>query len=134
MTLLLGCNALLPIPQPLYIHLTGTEHQWQAEYSSRSGDRILVGSDLHVAEGYPVVFILNSTDYIYTMAIPEFELKEIAVPKLEFRMALIPMRSGVFPLVGEELCGLPGQDGPGRLIVESPSEFRAWFDRLSTRP
>lgn len=127
--LLLGCHAPQPIPQPLFIHLTGTEHQWHAEYLGSNGDRILVGPDLHVPVGYPVVFVLQSTDYIYTMAIPEFGLKEIAVPELEFRMSLRPMRSGVFPLIGEELCGLPGEDGPGRLIVEPLSEFQPWFDR-----
>ena len=63
------------------------------------------------------------------MAIPEFSLEDVAVPDLEFRTSLRPMRSGVFPLIGEELCGLPGEDGPGRLIVVPLSEFQPWLDR-----
>jgi heme/copper-type cytochrome/quinol oxidase subunit 2 len=127
--LLLGCQAPQPMPQVKCIHFTGTEHRWQAEYELQSGDRLLAGPDLHVPVGSPVVFILKSNDYIYTIAIPAFGLKEIAVPDLEFRMSMCPLHSGEYPLIGQELCGLPGQEGPGRLIVEPAEDFEAWFDQ-----
>lgn len=127
---LLGCQAPQPIPQLKCIHLTGMEHQWQAEYELHSGDNLdALAPDLHVPVGQAVELILTSKDYIYTMAIPEFRVKEIAVPDLEFRISIYPLHCGEFPLIGQELCGVPGQAGRGRLIVESPAEFNAWFAR-----
>lgn len=124
---LLGCQTPQPMPQLKCIHLTGVEHQWQAEYELQNGDRLSVGPDLHVPVGRAFVFVLTSQDFIYTMAIAEFGVKEIAVPELEFRISMEPMQCGEFPLIGQELCGVSGQNGRGRLIVEPPAEFQAWL-------
>lgn len=126
---LMGCESSRIAPGPLVIHFTGTEHQWQAEYQMPDGGKVLAGPDLHASVGQPIEFILRSTDYIYTMSIPAFELKEIAVPELEFRLSVRPQHEGTYSLVGEELCGLLGQAGPGRLIVESAEEFQEWIDK-----
>lgn len=127
--ILCGCQPARVLPQPLVIHLTGTEHLWQAEYVLEDGQSLRVGPELHVPVDWPVEFVLESNDYIYTLAIPAFGLKEIAVPELEFRMSLRAEKSGVFALIGEEMCGLPGEAGPGQLVVESLESFRAWFER-----
>ena len=87
------------IPEPLCIRPTGTEHRWRAEYPAADGTFSrsapwFIDPDLHVPVGTSVVFILKSNDYIYTLAIPEFGVKEIAVPELEFRMAFRPMHVG----------------------------------------
>ncbi len=129
--LLCGCHPARQLPEPLTIYLTGTEHLWQAEYALVHGPPLKVGPELHIPVDWPVVFVLKSNDYIYMLAIPAFGLKEIAVPELEFRMSLRAQEGGEYPLVGEELCGLSGQAGPGRLIVESRSQFQAWFERQS---
>jgi heme/copper-type cytochrome/quinol oxidase subunit 2 len=127
-------EAAQQIVDSVYIQLTGTEHRWKAEYlatDSGLSECVLrpLDMNLHVPVGASVVFILKSSDYVYTLAIPAFGLKEIAVPDLEFRMAFRPMRMGLFPFVGEELCGAPGQVGPGQLIVESLADYQAWFRR-----
>ncbi len=125
------------VPEPLYIQLTGTKHRWQAEYLSCGSfskkNLVQSGPDLHVPVDTNVVLILKSTDYIYMLAIPEFGMKEIAVPELEFRMTFRPMEAGQHPLIGEELCGgVPGRDGPGQIIVEPRAEFLAWLRRASS--
>ncbi|MDA1166566.1 MAG: hypothetical protein O3B13_26010, partial [Planctomycetota bacterium] len=93
------------IPEPLYIRLTGTEHRWSSRYPAMTGstshnDRLQGGRDLHVPVDTTVVLVLSSTDYIYTLAIPEYGVKEIAVPNLEFRMEFRPMQCGQFELIG----------------------------------
>lgn len=126
---LLGCQATQPMPHLKCIYLTGVEHRWQAEYELQNGERLSVGPDLHVPVGCTFVFVLTSQDFIYTMAIPDLGVKEIAVPELEFRVPMEPTHRGKFALVGQELCGVAGPNGGGRLIVESPAEFKAWFAR-----
>jgi heme/copper-type cytochrome/quinol oxidase subunit 2 len=121
------------ISEPVCIELTGAEHRWRIKYptglSRAETDLLQAGNDLHVPVGVQVVLILKSTDFIYTLAIPDFDLKEIAVPELEFRMTLCPTHTGEYPLIGEELCAVDEEESPGRLIVESRGEFQAWLRR-----
>ncbi len=128
--------AIATISEPLFIQLTGTKHRWRAAYPMIDGtflaiDDLLAESQLHVPLDTEVVLILKSTDYIYTLAIPELGLKEIAIPDLEFRMAFRPTRVGLVPMIGEELCGLPGGAGGNsvQLVVESREQFLAWLIR-----
>lgn len=124
--------AITSIPNPLVIQLTGTEHRWRAEYPKIGGVIPVIGElqgegPLHLPLDTEVVLILKSTDYIYALAIPELGLKEIAVPDLEFRMTFQPTSIGQHSLIGEELCGLPGSDRSGRLVVESRQQFLDWL-------
>lgn len=131
--------AVASIPDPLFIQLTGTEHQWRAAYPMIDGalpavDELQAGYQLHVPLDTEVVLILKSTDYIYTLAIPELGLKEIAVPDLEFRMTFRPINVGQYSLIGEELCGPPGRDRPRQLVVESRKQFLAWLGQKNSSP
>jgi len=76
--------------------------------------------------GTKIILVLKSTDYVYTFAIPEQGLKEIAVPALEFRMGLRPTKARELKLVGEGLCGDPHTEVPGRLIFDSQPLFLKW--------
>lgn len=124
------------ISEPICIELTGTEHRWRIKYPTgiarAETDLLRAGNDLHVPVGVQVVLILKSTDFIYTLGIPDFDLKEIAVPELEFRMTLCPTHTGQYPLIGEELCAVAEAENPGRLIVESRGEYQAWLRRKSS--
>lgn len=123
-------------PEPYCIALTGTNHRWVAQYPKTSGlvlppQELGPGHDLHVPADTKVALVLKSTDYLYTMAIPKCGLKEIAVPGLEFRMVHRWDQPGTYALEGEELCGTPGQNGPGRLVVERRDHFAARLQRNS---
>ncbi len=117
---------------PYRIELTGTDHRWRMEYSGIQGAALKpmfleTGSDLYVPVGTRILLALQSTDYIYTLAVPDFGIKEIAVPRLEFTMEFLPTELGKHELVGDELCGGLRGKAPGRLIVEPVSNFQ---DRL----
>ncbi len=132
-----GASTEASIPDPLVIQLTGTEHQWRAAYPMIDGalpaiDELQAGYLLHVPLDTEVVLILKSTDYIYTLAIPELGLKEIAIPDLEFRMTFRPTSVGQYPLIGEELCGLPGRDRSRHLVVESRQQFLTWLGQKNS--
>ena len=118
------------------IELTGTDHRWIAQYPEADGVvpfpyELRPGHDLHMPIDTEVALILKSTDYLYTMVIPSCGLKEIAVPGLEFRLVHRWQLPGTHELEGEELCGVPGQRGPGRLVVERRDKFLAWLRCLS---
>ena len=120
---------------PYHIEITGSEKRWHVRYPDFSGrlrpddDRVVSVRNIHVPLKTRVILILKSTDYVYTFAMPEFGLKEIAVPSLEFRMEFYSDNPGKFDLVGEPLCGDPHSEIAGHIVVDPHDRFSAWLDR-----
>lgn len=120
-----------PIPNPFILEITGSNKTWSARYPSLSGSKspgkvVPATRGLHLPRDTKIILLLKSTDYVYTFAVPQQELKEIAVPSLEFRMAIRPTQASQLDLVGEGLCGDPHTEVPGRLIFEPPGHFLKW--------
>ena len=122
-------------PGPYQIEITGSDKRWLVRYPDASGNLQTAGGRslrlrrIHVPLNTKVVFVLKSTDYVYTFAIPEHRLKEIAVPGLEFRMEFRTDKAGKFDLVGEPLCGDPHSLIAGQIVVDTHDRFAAWLER-----
>ena len=119
------------IPNPFVLEITGSNKSWSAKYPDASGGKgaakvVPATREIHLPLDTKIILLLKSTDYVYTFAIPQQELKEIAVPGLEFRMTLLPTQARQLELVGEGLCGDPHTEVPGRLIFDPPSHFLKW--------
>ena len=127
------------ILEPYCIEVTGHEYRWEVRYPGADGllatddDRVTV-RNVHVPQGTDVVLLLKSLDYVYVMALPQFGLKEMAVPTLEFRMSFHTQEAGQFALLGNELCGDPHPELKVHLIVEPREHFLAWLNRQDHIP
>ncbi len=122
-----------PFPTPYVIAVTGSDNLWQVRYPnpadvSQPAKEVTGVRNLHVPLGTQVVLALSSTDYVYTLEIPAYDLKEIAVPEHEFRMEFLPRSAGRLELLGEHLCGDPFSEIPGELVISPPDEFRSWLE------
>jgi heme/copper-type cytochrome/quinol oxidase subunit 2 len=120
------------IVEPYRIEITGTRGRWHVRYpgcgsDSRRNDGSQPAHDIHVPQNADIVLILNSADYIYTLKVPEFGVKQIAVPDLEFRAEFRSDREGTFELTGDELCGDRHPEMNGHLIVEPRQRFLKWL-------
>lgn len=114
--------------KPLQVQLSVVDHRWRVARTSLGSttafaERSRTGLTLYVPVDTPLVLALKSEDYIYTLGIPEMDLKEMAIPGLEFKLAFCPKQVGEYLLEGEEMCGEPGMIGPGRIVVESREAF-----------
>jgi len=116
-------SSALPISEPYRIEVTGNDHRWEVRYPGA----VRTGRSGHVPVATHVIFVLKSKDYVYTLGIPQYGLKEIAVPDLEFQMEFRPSAAGRFSLLGQELCGDPDGDFQGQLIVEPRDQFARWL-------
>lgn len=117
---------------PLEILITGDDFEWRITYPGAdntlgTSDDITVLQDLHVPANTAIHLELRSLDYLYTIALPQFNLKEIAVPDLEFSLDFYSADAGVFALRGDQMCGYTHESLIGQLIVQSPDEFLAWL-------
>src|SRR4029077_9337405 len=107
-------------------------YRWHVRYPGEDGRLVTEGAaltlrDVHVPVQTKVILVLKSTDFVYTLALPQFGLKEIAVPDLEFRMEFRSTVAGRFELIGDELCGDPHPELRGVLIVEPVDRFLSWL-------
>ncbi|MFM8285529.1 MAG: hypothetical protein ACKOGA_02235 [Planctomycetaceae bacterium] len=137
---LTGCREtpLSPVEQALHaegpyeIEIVGSEDRWlvrypgQAEPVETAGEELL-GLQLHVPAERAVRLALRSTDYIYTLELPAYQMKEIAVPKLVFYLDFPSGPPARTPLVGDHLCRGVVEELQGTLIVEPVPELLRWL-------
>ena len=119
---------------PLRIEARGSRRAWRFSYSGPDGilgteDDPISDGHLRLPTGENVVIQLRSDDYIYVFSCPELELKEIAIPDLEFSISFQTDRRGEYDLAMDPMCGfrLPPGETMGTLSVVPKSEFRLWL-------
>ena len=126
---LAGCD---PSSRSLTVEVTGREFRWHIRYPGPDGrlgtaDDIRVLGDLHLPAHTKVTVRLTSEDYVYTFALPHIGAKEIAVPEMFFSIAFETDSSGVFEVLGDQLCGYAHKDLIASLIVQNRADFEAWL-------
>jgi hypothetical protein len=88
---------------------------------------------LELKDNEPVHFQICSKDVIHSFWVPEFRLKEDAVPGKTTSIRLKPNRVGHYTVVCTELCGLGHSTMRSPVAVVSDQEFTAWLQR-QTQP
>jgi cytochrome c oxidase subunit 2 len=119
-------------PNALEIEITGEQFSWTIRYAGKDGrigtdDDIVSLNQLHFPVGKPVVATLRSKDVIHSFFLPEFRVKQDAVPGMSTRIWFDGMRTGHWEIACAELCGLGHYRMKGFVTVETPEEFAAWI-------
>jgi heme/copper-type cytochrome/quinol oxidase subunit 2 len=117
-------------PNPLVIEVTGSKKSWTARYPSSDkapAPTIPADREIHLPVATDVTLVFKSTDYVYTFAIPERRLKQLAVPSLQFELNLRSAQPCRLNFVGEGLCGDPHTQVPGRLVFVPRKQFMKWL-------
>ena len=93
-----------------------------------SADDLVVVNDFHVPLGKPILIDLTSQDVIHSFFVPEFRIKQDAVPGMKIPVWVEPTMKGKFELVCAQLCGVGHYRMLGHVIVESPEDYQAWYN------
>lgn len=125
---------------PVRVEACGADRAWHFSYSGADGipgngdDPVSLG-DLRLPAHTEVVINLQSRDFIYVFSCPELNLKEIAVPDLQFSLAFRTGESGRYSLAMDSMCGFPAAPGEtmGTLRVVSEGDFKSWLDSCFLR-
>jgi cytochrome c oxidase subunit 2 len=121
-----------PPPPGLEVEITGEQFAWNVRYQGPDGlwdtpDDVTTINQLHLPVNETVLFHLKSKDVIHSFFVPQFRMKQDAVPGLTTRMWVSATRPGEFEVVCAELCGLGHYRMRGFLFIDTPEAYQAWM-------
>ncbi|MEA5514265.1 cytochrome c oxidase subunit II [Nodularia sp. UHCC 0506] len=107
----------------LVVDVQGMQYAWIFNYPN-SG---ITTGELHVPVGADVQLNLSAIDVIHSFWVPQFRLKQDALPGIATQLRFVATKPGTYPVVCTELCG--GYHGSMRsqVIVHTPEEFDSWL-------
>ena len=121
-------------PSEITIEVTGREFAWNYRLAGQDGeldtaDDVRVQDELHLPLDCDIELLVKSDDFVYTLSIPELELRKIAIPELVYVLQFRTTRPGTFDVVADPLCGVRWfhDEDMGRVVIESPPEFQTWY-------
>jgi len=104
------------------VSVTAQQFAWTFEHPNG-----VTSGTLRIPVGRSTVLTLRARDVIHSFWVPEFGQKQDAVPGLETRLVITPKRTGTFPVICTELCGLGHALMRSKVIVLSEQEYAAWL-------
>ena len=121
-----------PPPPDLQVEITAEQFAWNIRYAGPDGtfntvDDITTLNQLHLPVHQTVLIHLTSKDVIHSFFVPQFRMKQDAVPGLTTRVWLSATKTGHYEIACAELCGLGHYRMRGFLTIESPEEFSSWL-------
>lgn len=118
--------------ESIVVEVTGDEFNWYFRYPGPDGelgtddDRHSV-QDLYLPANSKVSLNLVSKDYLYSFALPELGLQEIAVPDLHFGLEFTSPDEQTMQLLGDQFCGFAHETLIGKVYVrKSGQDFYDW--------
>lgn len=107
----------------LVVDVTGMQYAWLFNYP----DQGIITGELHVPVGESVQLNISATDVIHSFWVPQFRLKQDALPGEETGLRFVATKVGDYPVVCAELCGSYHGGMRSRVIVHTPEEFATWI-------
>jgi cytochrome c oxidase subunit 2 len=120
-------------PDSFPINVMASQFEWNATYAGADGqfgtsDDFVSRNVLHIPVDRPVVVYLEAEDVIHSFFLPDFRVKQDAVPGMMIPVWFQATRTGEFTLACAELCGLGHYTMDGRVVVDSEADFQSWLD------
>jgi cytochrome c oxidase subunit 2 len=161
-----------PESDALIVHLTGEQFAWNVRYAGPDGvfgrtdinlidlqnnplgldrsdpaakDDVTTLNQLYLPANKPVIVKLRSKDVIHSFNVPEFRVKQDAIPGLTIPVWFIPnvttaemrTRTGKpefqYEIACAQLCGLGHYRMRGFVTVLNTAEFQTWMDGEQTK-
>jgi len=159
-----------PESEALVVEVTGEQFAWNVHYAGPDGvfgrtdiklldlqsnpigldrsdpdgvDDITTVNQMYLPVNKPIIVKLRSKDVIHSFGVPEFRVKQDAIPGLTIPIWFVPnvttaeMRTKTgnsefqYEIACAQLCGLGHARMRGFVTVQSAEEFQTWFDTTS---
>jgi cytochrome c oxidase subunit 2 len=118
-------------PAELEVEVTAKQFEWNVTYPGPDGvlgtaDDFVRRNQLHIPVGRVVHVHLSAEDVIHSFFLPEFRVKQDAVPGLRLPVWFEAMETGTYTLGCAELCGMGHYRMRGSVTVHEADAFDTW--------
>lgn len=111
-------------PPEFVVNVTGLQYAWLFTYP----DSGVVSSELHVPVGREVLLNISANDVLHAFWVPEYRLKQDAIPGRQTELRFTPKLVGEYPVICAELCGPYHGAMKTKVLAESQAEFESWIE------
>jgi cytochrome c oxidase subunit II len=109
-------------PADLAVNVMGLQYAWIFTYPEQG----ITSGELHIPVGKEVQLTIKAQDVLHAFWLPEFRLKQDAIPGRDAEMRFKPTRVGEYPVICAELCGSYHGSMVTKLYVHPPEEYEQW--------
>ncbi|MGD1936546.1 MAG: cytochrome c oxidase subunit II [Cyanophyceae cyanobacterium] len=106
----------------LDVDVMGLQYAWIFTYP----DTGIVSGELHVPVDKAVQLNIKAQDVLHAFWIPQFRLKQDAIPGQQTSLRFKPTVTGRYPIVCAELCGAYHGAMRAEVVVDSPEDYDTW--------
>lgn len=118
--------------------LIDVENQWGMDFTDEASFDDFTPRTIHIPKGKPVLFKIRSRDVLHSVFIPEFRLKQDAVPGMPTRFWFVPTKTTQemreqtgnpefdYYIYCAEVCGRGHFSMRMKLVVQEPQEYKEW--------
>jgi len=105
------------------VSVTGIQYAWLFNYPE-SG---VIAGELHVPVGKDVLLNISAQDVIHSFWVPQFRLKQDAIPGKDTQLRFVATKVGEYPVYCAELCGSYHGAMRTQVIVHTPEDYESWL-------
>jgi cytochrome c oxidase subunit 2 len=123
---------------PRTVRLEVSAHQWAwlARYPGPDGrfaseDDVVTLNDIRVPVATPVLIQIASTDVIHSFSLPNFRVKQDAVPGMVNAITFEARLPGAYEIACAQHCGPNHYKMRGVLTVLSPEDYAEWLAKAT---
>jgi len=117
-------DIIAPHADAYVIDVTASQFSWTCTHPEYN---VTEYSSCHMPMGEQITLNLKATDVIHSFWVPEFRVKQDAVPGYPTRMHFETTRVGTYHLICAEFCGVGHAYMRANVYVMTKSDFLAWI-------
>jgi len=106
----------------LQVNVQGLQYAWIFNYP----DLNVMAGELHVPVGQDVQLNISAMDVLHAFWIPQFRIKQDAIPGRPTQLRFRATQAGRYPIVCAELCGSFHGAMRTEVLVQTPEEYESW--------
>lgn len=110
-------------PADVEVNVLGLQFAWIFTYPETG----VVSGELHIPAGKDIQLNISAQDVLHAFWVPQFRLKQDAIPGRTTELRFKPKTPGSYPLICAELCGAYHGAMQTRVIVHTPEDYDAWM-------
>ena len=123
----------------LPLRVTAKQFEWNVTYPGPderldTADDFQKTNQLHVPADRAVRIELSSEDVIHSFFLPDFRVKQAAVPGMKIGVWFQAMTPGEYELACAELCGLGHYSMNASVTVHETAAFQSWVSEQGVQP